>query len=73
MGNISSRGMQVMCHGKKLKLMVLQAQDFRQQGTQLRRKMWYQNMKIKRIVLAIIIALILIIDLSVCNGFNCGG
>ncbi|WOL08045.1 vesicle-associated membrane protein [Canna indica] len=48
-----------------------QAQDFRQQGTQLRRKMWYQNMKIKLIVFSIIIALILIIILSVCHGFKC--
>lgn len=49
----------------------LQAQDFRQQGTKIRRKMWLQNMKIKLIVLAIIIALILIIVLSVCGGFSC--
>ncbi|URE20827.1 vesicle-associated membrane protein [Musa troglodytarum] len=48
-----------------------QAQDFRQQGTQMRRKMWFQNMKIKLIVLGIIIALILIIILSVCHGFKC--
>ncbi|MBA0560409.1 hypothetical protein Golob_017310, partial [Gossypium lobatum] len=47
------------------------AQDFRQQGTQMRRKMWLQNMKIKLIVLGILIALILIIVLSVCHGFNC--
>jgi ABC-type Fe3+ transport system permease subunit len=50
---------------------VLQAQDFRQQGTKMRRKMWIQNMKMKLIVLGIIIALILIIVLSVCHGFNC--
>ncbi|KAL5206776.1 hypothetical protein ABZP36_034985 [Zizania latifolia] len=48
-----------------------QAADFRQQGTRMRRKMWYQNMKIKLIVLGIIIALILIIILSVCHGFKC--
>ncbi|KAG0477374.1 hypothetical protein HPP92_014215 [Vanilla planifolia] len=48
-----------------------QAQDFRQGGTQLRRKMWWQNMKIKLVVLSIIIALILIIILSVCHGFSC--
>ncbi|KAL2507301.1 putative vesicle-associated membrane protein [Forsythia ovata] len=48
-----------------------QAQDFRTQGTQLRKKMWLQNMKIKLIVLSIIIALILIIVLSVCRGFSC--
>uniref|UniRef100_A0A0E0Q577 Longin domain-containing protein n=1 Tax=Oryza rufipogon TaxID=4529 RepID=A0A0E0Q577_ORYRU len=47
------------------------AQDFRQQGTKVRRKMWLQNMKIKLIVLGIIIALILIIILSVCHGFKC--
>uniref|UniRef100_A0A0D3HX81 Longin domain-containing protein n=1 Tax=Oryza barthii TaxID=65489 RepID=A0A0D3HX81_9ORYZ len=49
----------------------IDAADFRQQGTRVRRKMWYQNMKIKLIVLGIIIALILIIILSVCHGFKC--
>ncbi|KAG0484085.1 hypothetical protein HPP92_012177 [Vanilla planifolia] len=48
-----------------------QAQDFRQGGTRLRRKMWLQNMKIKLVVLAIVVALILIIVLSVCHGFSC--
>jgi len=68
----------VIDRGEKIEVLVdktenlrSQAQDFRQQGTQLRRKMWYQNMKIKLIVLAIIIALILIIVLSVCHGFSC--
>jgi hypothetical protein len=45
-----------------------QAADFRQQGARVRRKMWYQNMKVKLIVLGIVIALILIIILSVCHG-----
>eukprot|EP01018_Ginkgo_biloba_P021206 Gb_10498 [translate_table: standard] len=48
-----------------------QAQDFRNQGNQIRRKMWFQNMKIKLIVLGIILSLILIIWLSVCRGFKC--
>ncbi|CAN1327653.1 Putative vesicle-associated membrane protein 726 [Linum perenne] len=48
------------------------AQDFRSTGTQIRRKMWLQNMKIKLIVLGILVALILIIVLSICKGFNCG-
>jgi len=55
-----------------LHVFLFQAQDFRQQGTKMRRKMWLQNMKIKLIVLGIIIALILVIVLSVCHGFNCG-
>ncbi|KAF5736658.1 vesicle-associated membrane protein [Tripterygium wilfordii] len=68
----------VLDRGEKIELLVdktenlrSQAQDFRQQGTKMRRKMWFQNMKIKLIVLGIIIALILIIILSVCHGFNC--
>ncbi|XP_009388457.2 vesicle-associated membrane protein 721-like [Musa acuminata AAA Group] len=68
----------VLDRGEKIELLVdktenlrSQAQDFRQQGTKMRRKMWLQNMKIKLIVLGIIIALILIIILSVCHGFKC--
>jgi hypothetical protein len=33
--------------------------------------MWLQNMKVKLIVLAIIIAIALIIWLSICRGFVC--
>ncbi|KAH0468578.1 hypothetical protein IEQ34_003611 [Dendrobium chrysotoxum] len=69
---------QVLDRGEKIELLVdktenlrSQAQDFRQQGTKIRRKMWLQNMKVKLIVLGIIIALILIIVLSVCHGFKC--
>ncbi|GAA0148050.1 hypothetical protein Leryth_025261 [Lithospermum erythrorhizon] len=47
------------------------AQSFKEQGTQIRRKMWYKNMKIKLIVLGILIFLVLVIWLSVCQGFNC--
>ncbi|GMH13076.1 hypothetical protein Nepgr_014917 [Nepenthes gracilis] len=69
----------VLDRGEKIDLLVdktdnlhNQAQEFRQQGTKMRRKMWLQNMKIKLIVLGIIIALILIIVLSICHGFKCG-
>ncbi|XP_072955451.1 vesicle-associated membrane protein 721-like [Typha angustifolia] len=68
----------VLDRGEKIELLVdqtenlqSQAQDFRQQGTKILRKMWLQNMKIKLIVLGIIIALILIIILSICHGFKC--
>ncbi|KAH1089592.1 hypothetical protein J1N35_016849 [Gossypium stocksii] len=73
-----ARSVLVLDRGEKIELLVdktenlrSQAQDFRQQGTKMRRKMWLQNMKIKLIVLGILIALILIIVLSVCHGFNC--
>lgn len=55
----------------KTEVLRSQANEFRTTGTQMRRKMWFQNMKIKLIVLGIIVALILIIILSICHGFNC--
>ncbi|GAV62744.1 LOW QUALITY PROTEIN: Synaptobrevin domain-containing protein, partial [Cephalotus follicularis] len=67
----------VLDRGEKIELLVdkienLRSQaDFRQQGTQMRRKMWFQNMKIELIVLGILVALILIIVLSACGGFKC--
>ncbi|XP_044485151.1 vesicle-associated membrane protein 724-like [Mangifera indica] len=48
-----------------------EAQVYRDEGKRIRRKMWYQNMKIKLVVLGILLALVLIIWLSVCHGFNC--
>ncbi|KAI7735665.1 hypothetical protein M8C21_005212 [Ambrosia artemisiifolia] len=68
----------VLDRGEKIELLVdkaenlhAQAQGFKAQGTQLRRKMWFKNMKIKLIVLAIIVALILIIFFSACHGVKC--
>lgn len=48
-----------------------QAQDFKKQGTRVRRKMWLKNMKIKLIVLSILLILVLIVWVSVCQGFDC--
>ncbi|GLT24978.1 hypothetical protein SLA2020_001370 [Shorea laevis] len=69
----------VLDRGEKIEILVdktenlrSQAQDFRQQGTRMRRKMWFQNMKIKLIVFGILIALILIIVLSICRSAGCG-
>ncbi|KAL2479373.1 vesicle-associated membrane protein [Abeliophyllum distichum] len=47
------------------------AKEFQNTGTQIRRKMWYQNMKIKLVVLGILLLLVLIIWVSVCHGFDC--
>lgn len=47
------------------------AQQFKKQGTQIRRKLWYQNMKIKLVVLGILLLLVLIIWVSICHGFDC--
>ncbi|XP_012487511.1 vesicle-associated membrane protein 724 [Gossypium raimondii] len=48
-----------------------QAQAYKNQGTKIRRKMWYQNMKIKMVVLGILLLLVLVIWVSVCHGFDC--
>ncbi|CAA7054067.1 unnamed protein product [Microthlaspi erraticum] len=68
----------VLDRGEKIELLVdktenlrSQAQDFRAQGTKIKRKMWFDNMKIKLVVFGIVVALILIIILSVCHGFKC--
>ncbi|KAH1046878.1 hypothetical protein J1N35_037662 [Gossypium stocksii] len=68
----------VLDRGEKIELLVdktenlrSQAQDFRQQGTKIKRKMWIENMKMKLIVFGIVLALVLIIVLSICPGFKC--
>ncbi|CAM6125451.1 unnamed protein product [Calypogeia fissa] len=68
----------VLDRGEKIEVLVdktdnlrNQADNFQRQGRQLRRKMWLQNFKVKLIVLAIIIVVILIIWLSICHGFKC--
>ncbi|CAH9086279.1 unnamed protein product [Cuscuta epithymum] len=74
MGNIEK----VLDRGEKIELLVdktdnlrSQAQDFRKQGTKMKRKMWFENMKIKLVVAGILALLILMIVLSVCPHFNC--
>ncbi|GMI73503.1 vesicle-associated membrane protein 726 [Hibiscus trionum] len=68
---VLDRGVKIEILVDKTENLRSQAQDFRQIGTRMRRKMWLQNMKVKLIVLGILIALILIIVLSICGGFNC--
>ncbi|KAK7292281.1 hypothetical protein RIF29_08059 [Crotalaria pallida] len=65
------RGENLTILADKTETLHSQAQDFRKKGTQVRRKMWYQNMKIKLVVLGILLFLVLVIWLSVCHGFNC--
>ncbi|PAN10193.1 hypothetical protein GQ55_2G072700 [Panicum hallii var. hallii] len=48
-----------------------QAQEFKKQGVKIRRKTWLQNMKIKLVVLGILLLLVLIVWVSVCQGFDC--
>jgi len=68
----------VLERGEKIELLVdktenlrFQADNFQRQGRSLRRKMWFQNFKVKLIVLIIIIVVIFIIYLSICKGFVC--
>ncbi|XP_061349095.1 vesicle-associated membrane protein 724 isoform X1 [Gastrolobium bilobum] len=65
------RGENITILADKTETLHSQAQEFRNKGTQIRRKMWYQNMKIKLVVLGILLFLVLVIWLSVCHGFNC--
>ncbi|RDX60342.1 Vesicle-associated membrane protein 724 [Mucuna pruriens] len=65
------RGENLTILADKTETLRSQAQDFRKQGTQVRRKMWFQNMKIKLVVLGILLFLVLVIWLSICGGFDC--
>ncbi|KAJ7980254.1 Vesicle-associated membrane protein [Quillaja saponaria] len=65
------RGENLTILADKTQTLRSQAQEFKKQRTQIQRKMWYQNMKIKLVVLGILLFLVLIIWLSVCHGFDC--
>ncbi|KAG7991348.1 hypothetical protein I3843_02G070500 [Carya illinoinensis] len=65
------RGEHIMDIDVKAKDLRDQAQQYKVHGTQLKRKMWYQNMKIKLLFLGILVLLILVIWLSICQGFDC--
>lgn len=47
------------------------AQTFQDTGRRIRRKMWYENMRAKIVVIAIVVILALVIWLSICHGFVC--
>ena len=47
------------------------ANTFRQKGKELRRKMWWQNMKMKLIIAAVVIVLILLLFFGICRGVSC--
>ncbi|KAK1413682.1 hypothetical protein QVD17_35458 [Tagetes erecta] len=68
----------VLDRGEKIELLVdktdnlrNQANEFKKQGTKMKRKMWIQNMKIKLIVAGIVLVLILVVILSICNNIRC--
>ncbi|KAK7412942.1 hypothetical protein VNO78_04723 [Psophocarpus tetragonolobus] len=65
------KGENLTIFADKTKTLRSQAQDFRKQGIQVHRKMWYQNMKIKLVVVGILLFLVLVIWLSICGGLNC--
>ncbi|XP_078435088.1 vesicle-associated membrane protein 727 [Wolffia australiana] len=68
----------VLDRGEKIELLVdkteslqFQADSFQRQGRQLRRKMWLQNLRMKLMLAAAAVALIIILWLIACKGFKC--
>ncbi|KAL3149859.1 hypothetical protein ABBQ38_013680 [Trebouxia sp. C0009 RCD-2024] len=69
----------VLERGEKIELLVdktdnlrFQADKFHKTGRQLRSKMWWQNMKMKILVVLVVLILIFVIFLIVCfSGTNC--
>lgn len=68
---VTDRGESLAVLDEKAQELRDSAQNFKGIATQIKRKMWYQNMKTKLIVLGILLVLALTIWLSVCRGFNC--
>ena len=67
----------VLERGERLEMLVdktdnlrFQADRFQKQGRSLRNKMWWQNMKMKLIVISMIVIVILIIFLLICFGMT---
>ncbi|CAA7397696.1 unnamed protein product [Spirodela intermedia] len=69
--NVLNRGQKLDVLVDKAEDLRSHAQDFKNNGIEIKKKMWMQNMKIKLVILAIIIVLILIIVLSICGGSKC--
>ncbi|XP_047336628.1 putative vesicle-associated membrane protein 726 [Impatiens glandulifera] len=68
---VLDRGEKIECLVDKTDDLRCQAQDFKAQGTKLKKKMWIENMKMKLAVFGIVVLLIFIIFLSACGGLKC--
>eukprot|EP00882_Tetradesmus_deserticola_P031303 GHRQ01035392.1.p1 GENE.GHRQ01035392.1~~GHRQ01035392.1.p1 ORF type:complete len:211 (+),score=94.99 GHRQ01035392.1:452-1084(+) len=71
---------QVLVRGERLDVLVDRTDDlrdqaarFQKQGTQLRKRMWWQNFRVKLIVIGVVVLLVVVIFLLACftNGRNC--
>lgn len=45
--------------------------SFHRQGKQLRRQMWWNNLKMKLLILFVVLFLIFVVFLISCKGFKC--
>ncbi|KAI8566071.1 hypothetical protein RHMOL_Rhmol02G0011100 [Rhododendron molle] len=68
---VTDRGESLAILDGKAQDLCVSAQQYKKTATQIKRKMWYKNMKTKLVVIGILLLLALIIWLSVCRGFNC--
>lgn len=69
---VLERGEQLNSVEDKAKELHELAVEYKETAREVRRKMWYQNMKIKLGILGILLLILaLIIWTSICHGFNC--
>ncbi len=47
------------------------ADQFRKKGRELRRKMWWQNTKMKIVIAVIVLVVLLLIFFGICRGVTC--
>ncbi|KAI4338517.1 hypothetical protein MLD38_023566 [Melastoma candidum] len=65
------RGVALTVLEDKAESLRVEADRYKAQAGQVKRKMWLQNMKVKLIVIGILFIIALVIWLSVCRGFSC--
>ena len=70
---VLQRGERIESIGEKTERLQAGAQQFKQHGTELRKKMYWQNKKWWAILIIVIIIIVVVIFLSICfgGGHNC--
>lgn len=69
--SVMSRGIRLETLTDKTDELRNDAEHFRVTGNRIKRKMWYDNLKAKMLVIALLVVLALVIWVSVCRGFTC--
>lgn len=69
--SVMSRGIKMEDLEERTDVLRNEALRFQDSGRRVQRKMWYNNLKVKGVVIGLLVILALVIWLSICHGFTC--